>query len=194
MKTSFFFTVLVMSVAVLFAAPFVFAATDFYGTWALNVSKSKNIGMMSSAQITLKIKQTANEIIVSQFSKFNGEERTREVHYDLSGKTTANPGPMGDPSETITKWRGNTLETTWTQDGAVAGTKIVRTETGSLSDDGKTMSNQFVRGTNPPMVLVFDTRVAHLRPASPTARRRPAVGRELGSREARQVSRRPECG
>jgi len=156
MKTSFLFTVLVVSVAVLFAATFAFATTDFSGTWSFNASKSKNIGMMSSAQVTLKIKQTPNEIIVSQSSKFNGQESTREVHYDLSGKTAANPGPMGDPSETVTKWTGSTLETTWTQDGAVAGTKIVRTETRSLSDDGKTMSDQFVRGTNPPMVLVFD--------------------------------------
>jgi hypothetical protein len=156
MKISFLFTALVASVAVLFAATLASAATDFSGTWSFNASKSKNIGMMSSAQVTLKIKQTATEIIVSQLSKFNGQESTREVHYDLSGKTAANPGPMGDPSETVTKWTGRTLETTWTQDGAVAGTKVTRTETRSLSDDGKTMSDQFVRGANPPMVLVFD--------------------------------------
>jgi ABC-type enterochelin transport system substrate-binding protein len=156
MKTRFLFTVLLVSVAVLLAATFASAATDFSGTWSLNVSKSKNIGMMSSAQITLKIKQTVNEIVVFQVSKFNGQEQTREVHYDLSGETAGNPGPMGDPSETVTKWTGSTLETIWTQNGAVAGTKIVRTETRSLSDDGKTMSDEFVRGTNPPLVLVFD--------------------------------------
>jgi hypothetical protein len=63
---------------------------------------------------------------------------------------------MGDPNQTVTKWTGSTLETAWTQDGAVAGTKVVRKETRSVSADGKTMSDEFVRGPNPPMVLVFD--------------------------------------
>ena len=63
MKTSSLSAVLVLTVAVLFAATFAFAATDFSGTWLLNVSKSKNIGMMSTMQITLKIKQTANELV-----------------------------------------------------------------------------------------------------------------------------------
>jgi hypothetical protein len=111
---------------------------------------------MSSMQITLKIKQTANEVIVSEVSKYNGQEQTRELHYDLSGKATANSGPMGDPNETVTKWTGRTLETTWTQEGAVAGTKVVRTETRSLSEDGRTMSDEYARGGNAPMVLVFD--------------------------------------
>ena len=132
------------------------AATDFSGTWSLNVSKSKNIGMMSSMQITLKIKQTGNEVVVSEIARFNGQEQTRELHYDLSGKTVANSGPMGDPNDTVTKWAGSVLQTTWTQDGAVAGTKVVRTETRSLSGDGKTMNDEYVRGDNPPMLLVFD--------------------------------------
>ena len=131
-------------------------ATDFSGTWSLDVSKSKNIGMMSSMQITLKIKQTGNEVIVSEIAKFNGQEQTRELHYDLSGKPAANAGPMGDANETVTKWVGSTLQTTWTQDGAVAGTKVVRTETRSLSGDGKTMNDEYLRGDNPPMLLVFD--------------------------------------
>ncbi len=131
-------------------------ATDFSGTWSLNASKSKNIGMMSSMQITLKIKQTASEIVVSEIAKFNGQEQTRELHYDLTGKTVANSGPMGDPNDTVTKWVGGTLQTTWTQDGAVAGTKVVRTESRSLSGDGKTMNDEYVRGDNPPMLLVFD--------------------------------------
>jgi ABC-type enterochelin transport system substrate-binding protein len=38
----------------------------------------------------------------------------------------------------------------------VAGTKVVRTETRSLSGDGKTMNDEYVRGDNPPMLLVFD--------------------------------------
>ena len=156
MKTTCLFTIVVLCAAVLFAATLTLAAPDFSGTWTLNVSKSKNIGMMSSMQITLKIKQTANELAVSELAKFNGQDQTRELHYDLSGKPAANSGPMGDPNDTVTKWNGSSLETTWTQDGAVAGTKVVRTETRSLSNDGKTMNDEFVRGANPPMVLVFD--------------------------------------
>jgi hypothetical protein len=110
---------------------------------------------MSSMHITLKIKQTGNDVMVSEIAKFNGQEQTRELHYDLSGKPAANAGPMGDANETVTKWVGSTLQTTWTQDGAVAGTKVVRTETRSLSGDGKTMNDEYVRGDNPPMLLVF---------------------------------------
>jgi hypothetical protein len=132
------------------------AMPDFSGTWVMNASKSQNLGMMSAMQITLKIEQSQNSLKVLETSKFNGQEQTRELHYDLSGKPAANHGPMGDPNETITKWAGNSLETTWTQEGAVAGTKVVRTETRWLSDGGKSMSDQYARGTNPPMIIVFE--------------------------------------
>jgi hypothetical protein len=137
-------------------APRASAAPDFSGNWSFNVAKSKNIGMMSTMQITLKIKQTSNELTVSEIAKFNGQEQTRELHYDLGGKSTANSGPMGDPNETASKWVGSALQTFWSQEGAVTGTKVVRTETRSLSDDGKTMNDQYVRENNPPMILVFD--------------------------------------
>jgi hypothetical protein len=74
----------------------------------------------------------------------------------LTGKSAANSGPMGDPNQTVTKWVGTTLETTWTQDGAVAGTKSVSQETRWLSDSGKTMSDQYARGSKDPMVIIFD--------------------------------------
>jgi len=156
MKAPFLSTVLFLAAAFLSIASPTFGATDFSGTWSLNVSKSKNIGMMSTMQITLKISQTANELIVSELAKFNGQEQARELHYDLNGKSRPNTGPMGDPNDTVTQWAGSALETTWTQEGAVAGTKVVRAETRSLSADGKTMSDEYVRGSNPPMVLVFD--------------------------------------
>jgi hypothetical protein len=132
------------------------AAPDFTGTWVMNVSKSKNLGMMSAMQITLKIEQTENTLKVTESTKFNGQDQVRELHYDLSGKSTANNGPMGDANQTVTKWVANTLETTWTQDGAVAGTKNVSQETRWLSDSGKTMNDQYARGTKEPMVIVFD--------------------------------------
>src|SRR5450755_3947547 len=132
------------------------AAPDFTGTWVMNVSKSKNLGMMSSMQIALKIEQTQNSLKVIETTKYNGQDQVRELHYDLTGKSAANSGPMGDPNQTVTKWVGTTLETTWTQDGAVAGTKSVSQETRWLSDSGKTMSDQYARGSKEPMVIVFD--------------------------------------
>ena len=139
-----------------FSAIAALAAPDFSGTWVMNAAKSKNLGMMASMQITLKIEQKQNSLKVTETSKFNGQEQTRELNYDLTGKPAANSGPMGDPNETTTKWAGNALETTWTQEGVLAGTKVVRTETRSLSEDGKTMTDQYVRGSNTPMVLVFE--------------------------------------
>jgi hypothetical protein len=132
------------------------AAPDFTGTWVMNVSKSKNLGMMSSMQITLKIDQSQNSLHVIETSKFNGQDQVRELHYDLSGKPAGNSGPMGDSNETITKWVGTTLETTWTQEGAVAGTKTTSQETRWLSDAGKSMSDQYTRPNKEPMVIVFD--------------------------------------
>ena len=60
------------------------AAPDFSGTWMMNVSKSKNLGMMSSMQITLKIEQTQNSLKVIETTKFNGQDQVRELHYDLT--------------------------------------------------------------------------------------------------------------
>jgi hypothetical protein len=64
---------------------------------------------------------------------------------------------MGGPSETISKWDGGNLVTTWTSESAVAGgPKVVRKETRSLSLDHKTMTVESVRGSNPAIVMVFD--------------------------------------
>jgi hypothetical protein len=92
----------VLTVSSLFALS-TLAAADFSGTWVMNVSKSKNLGMMSSMQITLKIEQTQNSLKVIETTKFNGQDQVRELHYDLTGKSAANNGPMGDPNQTVTK-------------------------------------------------------------------------------------------
>jgi hypothetical protein len=64
---------------------------------------------------------------------------------------------MGGPSETVTKWDGVKLVTTWTSESAVAGgPKVVRNETRSLSADGKTMTVESVRGSNPAILMVFE--------------------------------------
>jgi hypothetical protein len=130
--------------------------TNFAGTWVLNAGRSQNLGMMSTLQTTLTIAQTATEIVIKDQSSFQGQQSTRELHYDLTGKPTTNEGPMGDRNDTVVKWLGAKLVATWTAEGAVAGTKVVRTETRSLSPDGKTMTVESVRGSNAPLVMVFD--------------------------------------
>ena len=129
---------------------------NFSGTWSLNTSKGQNLGMMTSMELTETVTQTPTELRMKDMSSFQGQDRTRELRYDLAGVPTINEGPMGDKSETVAKWSGDKLVTTWTSEGAVAGTKVVRTETRSLSADGKTMTVESVRGTNPPVVMVFE--------------------------------------
>jgi hypothetical protein len=131
---------------------------NFSGTWALNVDKSRNLGMMASMQDTVSIEQTAAALTVHDRAVFQGRESTRETRIDLSGKPSTNAGPMGEPNETVAQWRGSTLVVTWTADGAVAGSKVVRTETRALSADGKTMTVESTRGATAPIVMVYDKR------------------------------------
>lgn len=132
------------------------AAPNFTGTWTLSPAKSENLGMMAAVKQTLVITQNAKEILVKETSNFNGSITERAVRYDLSGKATNNEGAMGGVNETIAKWEGEKLVVTWSAEGSVAGTKSVRTETRSLGPDGKTMAVQSVRGSNKPMVMVFE--------------------------------------
>lgn len=129
---------------------------DFSGKWVFNPGKSKNIGMMSDMKMTETVKQSPASVDVTTEATFQGNNQQTTTHYDLSGKAAANDSPMAGPSETVSKWEGEKLVTTWTSVGAVAGTKTVRTEIWSLSADGKTMAVESVRGSNPPVVMVFD--------------------------------------
>jgi hypothetical protein len=129
---------------------------DFSGTWVFNAGKSKNIGMMASAEYTSTITQTAKVLTVSDTTVFSGQKQTHETHYDLTGTTVPNDSPMGEKSQTSSHWAGNKLVTTWETEGAVAGTKVVRTETRYLSDDGKTLFLESARAGKEPMVIVFE--------------------------------------
>lgn len=140
----------VASVAVAANAP------EFSGTWVFNAGKSTNIGMMASAEYTSTIKQSAKMLTVTDVTVFSGQKQTHETRYDLTGATVPNDSPMGEKSQTSSKWAGNKLVTTWETEGAVAGTKVVRTETRYLSDDGKTLFLQSARAGKEPMVIVFD--------------------------------------
>jgi hypothetical protein len=129
---------------------------DFSGTWIFNAGKSKNIGMMASAEYTSTITQTAKVLTVSDATVFGGQKQTHETRYDLTGATVPNDSPMGDKSQTSSHWAGNKLVTSWESDGAVAGTKVVRTETRYLSEDGKTLFLESARAGKEPMVIIFD--------------------------------------
>jgi hypothetical protein len=130
---------------------------DFSGAWQFNPEKSKNIGMMAQMKMALTVQQSDSSLDIGTRATYQGKDEDSKLHYDLTGKPAANELPMGGPSETVSKWEGSKLVTTWTGESAVAGgPKVVRTETRSLSPDGKTMTVESVRGSNPPMVMVFD--------------------------------------
>ena len=128
----------------------------FAGTWELNTEKGENLGMVAALKETLVISQTAEQITLDFSDTFQGNTTTRQVNYDLSGEPVINYAAMGERGETVSKWVDNALVTTWTSEGAVAGTEVVRTETRSLSDDGEVMTAATARGERPAMVLVYE--------------------------------------
>ncbi len=129
---------------------------DFSGEWKLNAASSSNLGMMAAVQQLIAITQTPAQLQLAESSDFQGQKSQRSVRYDLKGTPVMNEGGMGGQSETVARWDGERLVVTWTTEGAVAGTKNVRTETRSLSADGATMTVESSRGANKLMVMVFD--------------------------------------
>jgi hypothetical protein len=111
---------------------------DFSGEWKLNAAKSSNLGMMAAVQQTVTITQTPAEMKLVEASDFQGQKSGRTLRYDLKGAPVTNEGGMGGQAETLAKWDGSKLVVTWTTEGAVAGTKNVRTETRTLGAGGAT--------------------------------------------------------
>lgn len=131
-------------------------APDFSGTWQINPAKSENLGMMAAVKQTLVITQGATELKIAETSDFQGQKSERAVRYDLKGGPVVNDGAMGGKSTAVAKWEGDRLVVTWTTESTVAGAQNVRTENRSLGADGKTMRVESLRGTNKPVVMVFD--------------------------------------
>lgn len=132
------------------------AAADFAGTWTLNTKKGQNLGMVAAIQESIAVAQTAEKLTIDFTSTFQGNTTKRQVVYDLTGKPVPNEGAMGDKAETVARWDGDKLVVTWTGEGAIAGSKVVKTETRELSADGKTMTVITQRGERPPMELVYE--------------------------------------
>jgi len=145
--------VLVLSVAVPTVAQ---DTADFTGTWVLNTKKGENLGMVAALQETLSITQTAEKITIDSTVTFQGKVTERQINYDLAGAPVVNFAAMGDRSETVSQWEDGGLVTTWTSEGAIAGTEVVRTETRKLAEDGKTMLVRMARGDTPAMVTVYE--------------------------------------
>jgi hypothetical protein len=153
MKVKLLISMLCLTVVAAFAANHI----DFSSSWQFNPEKSKNIGMMAQMKMTQTIEQSDSSLDVTTHTTFQGRDEDSKTHYDLTGKPATNESPMGGPSDTVTKWDGVKLVTTWTSESAVAGgPKVVRNETRSLSADGKTMTVESVRGSNPAILMVFE--------------------------------------
>ena len=129
---------------------------DFSGTWVLNADKGQNLGMVAAVQQTLVIEQTEAALNADFTNVFQGNTSTREMSYDLSGNPVTNFAAMGDKSETVSRWDGEKLVTTWTSEGAIPGTQVVKTETRWLSADGNEMSVATAREGRPTMIMVYD--------------------------------------
>ena len=76
------------------ASPTLVAAANFSGQWVFQPEKSENVDMMKNVQITLTIEQSRDLLTVSEVSVVKGREATRQIHYDLTGKTAANENAM----------------------------------------------------------------------------------------------------
>lgn len=137
----------------------VFAAgpPDFSGNWTLNTDKGQNLGMVKAVSETVAVKQTPEKLTLDFSTTFMMKTSQRQVTYDLTGKTSVtNEGAMGDKAETLAKWDGNRLVVTWTSEGAVAGSKTVKTEIRTLSADGRTMTVRNERPGKDPMEMVYE--------------------------------------
>ena len=153
MRLKHLFAMLCVISGVAFAAE----RANFSGSWEFNPEKSKNVGMMSQMKMIQAIDQSDTALDVNTRTTFQGKDDDSKTHYDLTGKPASNESPMGGPAETVTKWQAGKLVTIWTSESAVAGgPKVVRTETRSLSADGKTMTVESVRGSSPALVMVFE--------------------------------------
>jgi hypothetical protein len=146
----------ILAICLVTLAAFAAGQTDFSGTWEFNTGKSKNIGMMAQMKLSLAIQQSDSALDITAHSTFQGKDQESKTHLDLTGSPATNESPMGGPNETVSKWDAGNLVTTWTGESAIAGKKTVRTETRSLSADGKVLTVESVRGSNLPVVMVFD--------------------------------------
>jgi hypothetical protein len=112
--------------------------------------------MMAQMKMSLSIQQSDKALDITANANYQGKDQESKTHLDLTGKSVTNESPMSGPNDTVSKWDGAKLVTTWTGQSAIAGKTVARTETRSLSPDGKVLMVESVRGSNPPVVMIFD--------------------------------------
>src|SRR5258708_28874266 len=116
MKGKLLISVLCLTTMSAFAAKH----SDFSGPWQFAPEKSKNIGMMAQMKMIETVEQSDASLDVTTHTTFQGRDEDSKTHLDLTGKPATNESPMGGPSETVSKWDGGKLITTWTSESAVA--------------------------------------------------------------------------
>jgi hypothetical protein len=131
-------------------------APSLAGIWSFKPDKSKGVGMMGSVAITTVITQTGSVLKIHETTVSQGTEQAHDNTYDAAGGLETNESPMGDKSSTVSHWENEKLVTTWTSPGAVDGTTVERTETRSVSADGKTMTVEWSREGKAGMIMVFE--------------------------------------
>ncbi|HVA64347.1 MAG TPA: hypothetical protein VNF74_11530 [Terriglobales bacterium] len=136
------------------------AAPNFAGTWVLNPSKCRNLGMMAGMADTLTIEQTPSALVLRDAAVFNGSKMASTTRFDLNGKDVPNRTPTGDPAQTASRWKGAELDTVWTIAGSIQGSTHRRLERRYLSADGRTLTevSQTSASDPKPIVMVFDRR------------------------------------
>jgi hypothetical protein len=140
------YTVLILALAsVAFAADH----PDFTGNWKIDASKAAE-GKGPSPQTTRKITEEGNVITMTEVQPGrDGNEVTivRKFSTDASEVT----GEMrGQPMKSHGAWEGDKLVSDTT-----IGDKTMIHDVWSLSDDGKTWTNEMTFGGRPPLKVVF---------------------------------------
>jgi hypothetical protein len=132
------------------------AAPDFSGSWVVNNDRGENLPMGGRVKESVTITQTPEKVVMNITASFMGTTMERTVTYDLSGKPVENSGPMGGKAETVAKWEGDQLVVTWTSEGALPGSRVVKTESRSLSADGREMTVRTAQANKPDMVVIYE--------------------------------------
>lgn len=133
----------------LFSGLLLAADVDFSGTWMLNRDKSEfpeppqgregRRGPRGFAAAKMTITQKENTIVVERsFSGRDGEERTMEMEFDLTGKATKEKGRRGT-TEHKAKMEGDvlTVESVRFMERQGMEFEIVTNQKWSLVDGGK---------------------------------------------------------
>jgi len=113
------------------------AKPNFNGEWKLNASKS-DFGMMPApTSLVLKITHSDPDMKVVRTQVGEQGEFTNESAYTTDGKECVNKSRFGETKSTL-KWDGDVLVINSKMD--FQGNEVTITEKWSLSEDGKTLT------------------------------------------------------